>query len=1393
MQPRKQSTISRVERGGTMIPAKAGVGFRSLVAAAVVGASLLSSMGARAQEPSTGSSGGATGPLAAPAAPGAAIAPRITLLSHAFTGAGQQEFRLNIRFSQNVTGFTLSDIQTTFAQPFGRLHGTGASYWVFMNPQADYEGPVIVTIPTNAARNAAGEGNIGRSYSFSVDARIPVHYGASVDRDELVVEFSEDLNENVIPRLDDFSVHVIRGGRFHAEDVEDIEVVADEVFLTLARPIRFGDEVTLHYDNRGANALRDPAGNLVPGFIDLRVRNDTRRQAGEAPGPPRNLTAAADGTSAIELNWDVPVNAGTAAIIGYRIEVSSDAGATWRTRVRDTENTATTYRDAGLDPNTTLHYRVSAINDYDTGDPSNVASATTGGRLPSAPTRLTARARSASAIELNWRAPASGTAGPIIGYMIEVRAGRTGRWTVLEADTGDRSTSYTHGDLDPGTTRYYRVSAINSAGRGDRSDVASATTDAAAPGAPTGLSAVPSGPGGSNQLLLTWTRPSSDGGAPITGYRIEVSPNGFSGWTPLEANTGDASTRYTHGGLRPSTTRHYRVAAINAEGRGAFSNVASGTTNTGTPAAPPSLVARADGPRSITLSWNAPSDDGGAPVTGYRIRRRAAASGTWITIRNNTGSTVTTLQDTNLQPVTAYRYQVAAINSEGAGPWSLEAGTRTHVDVPAAPTGLRASAVSTSQINLSWNAPGNTGGAAILGYRIEGSRDGGANWRIVRANTGSTSRTYSHRNLQPGTAWSYRVSAINTAGLGAASSVARATTHAVPPGAPTGLRATPGGFGGREQIVLSWSAPSSDGGSPVTGYRVEASTRRSGPWTVLARNTGNTGTTYTHTGLAPGTTRYYRVAAINARGTGGYSGVATGATNAGPPSAPQNLRANADGPTSITIAWQAPAEDNGAAVTGYRIRARRLTESNWTTVNNNTGSTVTTFQHGNLEPVTSYRYQVAAVNAEGAGPWSAEAGATTPAAVPAPPTGLTARAMGTSQIDLSWRAPANTGGASILGYRVEVSSDGGANWRILARHTQSTATTYAQRNLQPATTRHYRVSAINRAGVSRASNVARATTEAAVPGAPRTLNARADGTSEIDLSWRASSTDGGARITGYRIEVSDDGGATWNTLVANTRSSGTDYSHTGLSPASTRHYRVSAINRVGVGRASSVASATTDATVPDAPSGLVAIATSPTRIDLTWGAPAYDGGAAVTGYRIEVSETGAAWVDLTRNTGSTSTSYAHAGLQPGSRRFYRVSAINRAGTGAPSGVASAATDDPVQRAGRLNAKVLPHVAGAMTSSTVGAIADRIDAVASGRGMERRMEMGGLSSMAASFSSPGAAAYGQGRRDRSGAAMLFSGSSFQKCRAPAGWRPGERASTTTWANPARVCSTGADRW
>ncbi len=1041
-----------------MIPNKPGVPVRSILAAAVACASLVPSGGVRAQEPSPDGADDVMRPVVRTTMANAAVPPRIRTLSRTWTGDVQEEFRIDIRFSQSVTGFTIGDVDVFGGAEKDSFDGSGSSYSVYLTTDDGYEGPIIISILPNVAENSRGEGNSSRTLTFQVDNRVPEVYQAKINGDEVVIDFSEDLDDDDVPPGSDFRVSFIRDGVYHVRTVSQVEVIAREVFLTLAEPVLSGDDVSLFYGS-GDDGLRDLVGNRAFGF-DISVRNVTGETRTGVPGEPRNLTASADGPTVIKLEWDEPEEDGGTRITGYLIEVSRDGGATWSNLVRNTRNTDTSYSHRGLDAGVTRHYRVSAINFNGEGEPSEVDSAMTEDVLPDAPRRVTAQARGTSAIELSWNAP------------------------------------------------------------------------------------------------------SSSGTAPVTGYRIEVSRTGTGGWLVLEADTESRATAYTHRDLSPGATRHYRVAAITRAGR---------------------------------------------------------------------------------------------------SPWS---------------------------------------------------------------------------------------------------SVAQATTDLTTPGAPTGLRANPSGVGGSDRILLTWSRPATDGGSPVTGYRIETSPSVSGPWVIHVPSTNSTATSYLHTGLAPGTTRFYRVSAINAQGQGDYSNAVRGATNAARPGQPQSLRARAAGPTSIVLNWEAPASDGGTRITGYTVRARGPNDGTWITIRPHTGSTATTFTHINLQPATFYRYQVAAINRVGAGQWSFETAGLTHADIPAAPTGLTARASGTSRIDLSWNAPRNTGGATIRGYRIEASDDEGSTWNIIRRNTNSASTEFSDLNLEPATTRHYRVAAVNIAGNGPFSNVARATTDATLPGVPRNLTAEADGTSEIDLAWQAPTDDGGAQVTGYRIQVSDNGGATWQDLVANTRSTRATYSHTGLEPATTRHYRVSAINRIGVGRASSVASATTDATVPDAPTGLVATAITPTQIDLIWIAPAYDGGAPITGYRIEASETGAAWTDLQPNTGSAINTFSHTGLLPGSTRFYRVSAINRAGTGAPSGVASAATDDPVERAGRLNTRVLPHVAAAMTSSTVSAIADRVDAVANGMGMERRAETGGLSSMAASLSSPGAGGAGLGRQDRSGLSSLFGGTSFQ---------------------------------
>src|SRR5205809_250616 len=130
------------------------------------------------------------------------------------------------------------------------------------------------------------------------------------------------------------------------------------------------------------------------------------------------------------------------------------------------------------------------------------------------------------------------------------------------------------------------------------------------------------------------------------------------------------------------------------------------------------------------------------------------------------------------------------------------------------------------------------------------------------------------------------------------------------PSATQNLHAT----AGTGKVILTWQAPSSNGGSAITGYKIYRSTS-SGTETGYV-SLGNV-TSYTNTGLTNGITYFYKVRAVNSVGSSLLSNEAS-ARPVGTPSAPQSLQATA-GAGSVTLTWQAPASDGGSPVTNYRI------------------------------------------------------------------------------------------------------------------------------------------------------------------------------------------------------------------------------------------------------------------------------------------------------------------------------------------------------------------------------------------------------------------------------------------------------------------------------------------
>jgi Fibronectin type III domain len=176
----------------------------------------------------------------------------------------------------------------------------------------------------------------------------------------------------------------------------------------------------------------------------------------------------------------------------------------------------------------------------------------------------------------------------------------------------------------------------------------STSDPSAGPATPTAVTAAPSS---STQIDVAWADVSGE-----AGYRLERSPDGEGGWTPVATTEADA-TVYHDVGLASSTTYFYRVFSTDPSGDSAPSGVASATTSPDPPSQPTITTISATS-TDVDLSW---ADVAGE--TGYRIERSPDGA-TWTTIAT-TGQDVTAYHDGGLTPVTTYLYRVVASNAGG--------------------------------------------------------------------------------------------------------------------------------------------------------------------------------------------------------------------------------------------------------------------------------------------------------------------------------------------------------------------------------------------------------------------------------------------------------------------------------------------------------------------------------------------------------------------------------------------------------------------------------------------------------------------------------------------------------------------------------------------------------
>lgn len=408
---------------------------------------------------------------------------------------------------------------------------------------------------------------------------------------------------------------------------------------------------------------------------------------------------------------------------------------------------------------------------------------------------------------------------------------------------------------------------------------------------------------GYGYVFLTWEEPFHDGNTDIIEYRIYrgLDPGSI---TYLDSVSAPV-TSFNDTTVQNGVTYYYNLTAVNAQGESPPSSLYTIPGNS--PGAPDNILAEA-GDGYVYLSWDEPGDDGGFPVTEYRVYR-GMSPGEEILL-DNVAADEDHYNDTAVENWQNYHYFVTAVNERGE---SLP-GTRVSAmpippaEQPSVPRDL-AGMAGDGYVNLSWDEPTYNGNRPIVEYRIYR----GTVQDELTYYDNVTVRYYNDTSVDNGEMYHYSVTAVNEAGLESPHSHELSVTPFGTPGAPTHFEASEG----INRVLITWVPPHDDGGSPVTGYRVYRS--HDGEDRMIHEGPANI-TIYSDDDILHNQTYHYRVSALNLAGEGPISQeVSVTITKWYTAPSQPSLFSALPGNGRVMLSWQPSYDDGGIDILGYRI------------------------------------------------------------------------------------------------------------------------------------------------------------------------------------------------------------------------------------------------------------------------------------------------------------------------------------------------------------------------------------------------------------------------------------------------------------------------------------------
>ncbi|XP_075998180.1 titin-like [Genypterus blacodes] len=825
---------------------------------------------------------------------------------------------------------------------------------------------------------------------------------------------------------------------------------------------------------------------------------------------------------------------------------------------------------------------------------------------PTAPTNLEVKDVKRDSVLITWEAPLIDGGAKISNYIVEKR--EEARQTFTNVCSSCVRNSYKIENLQEGCFYHFRVLAENEFGVGlpvETTEAVKASETPLTPGKMTLVEVT------CNSVRLSWEKPKNDGGSKITGYIVEMQAMGDDTWTVCsEIKALEA----TINGLTKGKEYYFRVSAVNEKGRSEPKSLLVPVNiqdNTAEPTI--NLMSNTFSVKTGNdLKIDVPFKGMPLPIVAWIKDGNVLKETSRVNVQTSDTSSQIVIKDATRTDVGVYKVTV----TNSAGTKSEEIFVNVF-ERPGPPSDISVDEVSADFVSLSWQPPIYTGGCQLNNYVVEKRDASSTIWQTVSATVARTSIKIAR--LTQGTEYQFRIAAENRYGKSqfVDSDPVVAQYPFKPPGPPTNLYVA---HASKSAMVVAWSKPDLDGGSPIIGYHIECKDQSSILWTQLNRSP-LTENQFKVTSIEEGLIYEFRVSAENMAGVGPCSKSSEAVAARDQCDPPRNLTVTNITNASVSLSWDKPEYDGGAKIIGYIVERKELPDSCWLKCNF-TNLLETFLEVTGLTEDAEYDFRVVAKNsAELFSAPSDTTGAVTVKHDVDPPKMVledrfkqlvVVKAGDLLRIDADISGRPNPTVSWLKNGRL-IGTKGRVEVSITNTHTSLLIRESVRKD-----SGQYILTLQNTGGsLSKVVNC-KVLDRPGPPAGPLEVSGLT--AEKCTLAWAPPQESGGAEIMYYIVEKCETSRVAWTLVYGDMMA--TTCKIAKLLKGNEYLFRVKAVNKYGDGEVleSEPVKALDPFTIPSAPTDVEVTSATNEAMTISWKRPASDGGSSISGYIVEKRE-----------------------------------------------------------------------------------------------------------------------------------------------------------------------------